>query len=147
MLECEPPSRPVRLPHPRALSADERALLDWFVDVRAKTSRIRAQADVALVVATCSCGCPSVHLGVASGAPVAALDGRDPDVRNGGDASFIAEARSPDGRRLDVTLHVVAGRLTELEIWAATFGGDVRTGLPRVETLGMRLASEAPMHE
>ena len=38
-------------------------------------------------------------------------------------------------RELDVILHVIAGRLVELEIWAGTFGGDPRTELPDAGTL------------
>jgi len=69
------------------------------------------------------------------GAPVIPLDNNDPDVRHGQDASFAAEATGPDGRALDVIVHVIAGRLVEFEIWAGGFGGDPRTELPDVSTL------------
>ena len=44
--------------------------------------------------------------------------------------SLSGRAVAPDGREVDVTLHVVDGRIEELEVWAATFGGDPRSELP-----------------
>ena len=125
----------VKLPQPRGLGARERALVDWFLDGPVGSPELRAQADAAVVWATCSCGCPSVHLEVPSTVSSAALDSNDPDVRSGEDASFTARASSPDGRELDVILHIVAGRLVELEIWAGAFGGDPRIELPDFSTL------------
>ena len=40
-----------------------------------------------------------------------------------------------EGREVEVTLHVVFGRLEELEVWAGTYGGEVRTALPSPESL------------
>jgi hypothetical protein len=51
------------------------------------------------------------------------------------DLSITAEGAAPDGRAVDVILHVIAGRIVELEIWAGTFGGDPRTDLPEPATL------------
>jgi hypothetical protein len=125
----------VPLAQPRPLTSHERALVDWFVDGPVNSPEMRAQADAASVVATCSCGCPSVDLEVPPGVPAAPLNSDDPDVRNSEDASFIARATSPDGREVNVILHVIAGRLVELEIWAGMYGGDRRTELPDVSTL------------
>jgi hypothetical protein len=127
--------RAVPLVEPRRLSAAERALVEWFVDGPVSSPALRAQVAAASVVATCSCGCPSVHLEVPAPFPAARLDRDDPDVRTGGDASFRADATSSDGRALEVILHVLAGRLVELEIWAGSFGGDPRTELPQICTL------------
>jgi hypothetical protein len=51
------------------------------------------------------------------------------------EASFIARATSPDGREVDVILHVIAGRLVGLEVWAGMYGDDPRTELPDISTL------------
>jgi hypothetical protein len=66
---------------------------------------------------------------------MAQLDPSHPDVRHGQDLSIEAEAMSPDGRELSVILHVLAGRLFELEVWAGTYGGDPVTGLPDGTTM------------
>jgi hypothetical protein len=78
---------------------------------------------------------PVGELSVPDEVPVAQLDADHPDVRYGEDADVSAEGRSPDGRELDVVLHIVGGRLCELEVWAGTFGGDPRTELPDASTL------------
>jgi hypothetical protein len=84
---------------------------------------LTAQVERAQVIATCSCGCPSVAL--RSDAPP--LDG---DLR-----TIAATAVAPDGRELDVNLHLVYRRLEELEVWAGTWGGDPATELPDPATL------------
>jgi hypothetical protein len=56
-------------------------------------------------------------------------------VRHGVDADISADAKAPDGRAVEVILHISGGRLVELEIWAGTFGGDPRTELPDPATV------------
>jgi hypothetical protein len=58
-----------------------------------------------------------VALGVASDAPRANWTEPHPDVRHGDQAEVYAHAVNSDGRHLDVILHVVEGRLQELEVW------------------------------
>jgi hypothetical protein len=89
----------VPLAQPRVLTAQERALVNWFVEGPVGRPELRAQAGAALVVATCSCGCPSVYLEVPSEVAPARLDGSDPDVRHGQDASFTPGRRARMGGR------------------------------------------------
>jgi hypothetical protein len=49
-----------------------------------------------------------------------------------------ADATAPDGRELELVLHIGGGRLRELEVWAGTWGGDPRTELPPPETVRLR---------
>jgi hypothetical protein len=125
----------VPLDRPRPLSGSERALLDRLLTHPLATAELREQAEGAMVTAVCICGCPSVTLSVPNEAPVAQLDANHPNVRHGEDADISAEGRSPDARELDVVLHILGGRLGELEVWAGTFGGDPRTDLPEASTL------------
>src|SRR4051794_22310250 len=85
----------------------------------AVTPELRAQAAAVTVVATCSCGCPSIGLGV-------------PDEIAGAGVfrSIEADGSAPDGRPMRVSLHLPAGRLAELELWAGGLGDDPRAGLP-----------------
>ena len=128
-----PPNVP--LDEPRPLTDGERALVDRLLTFEAAPEELREQAKVARVTEVCSCGCPSVVLDVTDDAPAARLDPDHPEVRHGQDRSITAEGTAPDGRAVDVILHVIAGRIVELEIWAGTFGGDPRTELPDAATL------------
>jgi hypothetical protein len=128
-----PPSIP--LDEPRPLNDGERALVDWLLTSPAAPPTLTGQVRLARVTEICSCGCPSIVLDVPDDAPTARLDPDHPDVRHGQDLSITAEGVAPDGRAVDVILHVIAGRVIELEIWAGTFGGDPRTDLPDPATL------------
>ena len=93
------------------------------------------QVDHAEVVALCSCGCPSIGLR-ADGPemPREAIKrlsdlGRD-DVLN-----VTAWGTNRQGRKVEATLHVVFGRLVELEVWAGTCAGEAGTNLPQADTL------------
>jgi hypothetical protein len=125
----------VPLDEPRDLSAGERALLDRLLTGSAATDELREQAKTARVVGTCSCGCPSVTLEVASTAPPARWTEPHPDVRHGQDASIYAEAMNSEGRTLDVVLHSIDGRLTELEIWAQGDDKGPQVTLPDASSL------------
>lgn len=59
------------------------------------------------MAATCSCGYPSVHLDVAPDVPAAELVSEDPDVRHGEDVTCTVEGLDPDGRALEVNVHVI----------------------------------------
>ncbi len=87
------------------------------------------------VTGECSCGCPSITLGVPDGLPRASWPLETTGVRHGADADIGADAVAPDGRAVDVILHASGGELVELEVWAGTFGGDPRTELPNPATL------------
>ena len=79
---------------------------------------LREQVGGVVVVAACSCGCPSV--GLRADGPSLPADLRD----------VTAWATNAEGREVQVTAHVVLGRLAELEVWAGWDGGEVRTALP-----------------
>lgn len=131
----EHPPQIVPLPEPRGLSADERALLLALLESPIATPELRQQADAVAVSGECSCGCPSITLAVPEGIPRATWPLGTVGVRHGSDADISADAVAPDGRPLDVILHVSGGELVELEVWAGTFGGDPRTDLPDAATL------------
>lgn len=104
----------VPLAEPRDLRPAERALLDALV-ARTGHAGLRDQARSAVVEATCSCGCPSVGLRTA-GTALSTVDmlrfsghGRD-DV--------FGIHGHPDGDRVEVVVHVLAGRIGELEVYA-----------------------------
>ena len=119
----------VLLEHPRPLSDHERALLDRLLSSPAATPELRAQAEVTTVSAHYSCGCPSILLAVPDDAPLARLDPTDPATRYGEYLAIQTSGTRRDGRSLDVTLHVLGGRLVELEVW----GDDVCGAQPTVE--------------
>lgn len=126
---------------PRPPSAQERALLDYLVKA-SESPELAEQISRVEVVSTCSCGCPSVGLN-AEGPPVtsetvtrlAAWDRHDVQVV--GDHLIVVRAvgQNRAGQEVEVILHVVLGLAEELELWAGTWGGDVRTDLPAVDTL------------
>src|SRR5438067_11741044 len=124
----------VALDRPRDLSSAERALLAAIVD-GIGPGELSGQVARAKVIAECSCGCPSI--GLHTDGPVVIPDvlrrlspvGRD-DVLD-----VTAYATNRKGREVEITLHIVFGRLEELEIWAGTFGGDPRTEVPSPESL------------
>jgi hypothetical protein len=133
----EVPYHSIPLGEPRPLSAHERALLNRLLDDSAATPELRQQAEQATVSEICSCGYPSVTFAVPAHAPVARLNPLHPDVRHGADLTIERVATGPDGRCIQVNLHVLGGRLFELEIWAGSLGGDPSTELPDPSTLRM----------
>ncbi len=100
----------------RPLTPQERALLLALAAVGGQA--LTAQVQAAEVVATCDCGCPSIGLATRAADAVA------PGVR------IVAAHAVVGGRSVDVNLHVVDGRMEELEVWAGSFGDDPRIGLP-----------------
>jgi hypothetical protein len=102
----------VPLAEPRALTAAERALLEALVG-RAGHAGLRAQADTAIVDSVCSCGCPSV--GLRAGGPALSAEDMLAFSGHGRDDVFGIHAHH-DG--VDVVVHVLTGRLDELEVYA-----------------------------
>jgi hypothetical protein len=120
----------IDLDEARQLSRAERTLLDFILESPDVTAELRAQGASALVVSTCECGCRSIGLQPADAAP---------DPR--GDAAFAltADGVTPTGREIELTLHVVFGRMSELEIWDGSDGqGESRGELPDLATLRYR---------
>jgi hypothetical protein len=129
----------VDLSKSRELSAEERVLLDFLLAGPNVRAEVRTQGDSAQVVSVCDCGCRSVGLRsdvTAFGAPDSAEDsyiGRHDYI------GLTADGLSAAGTDVEVTLHIVLGRMTELEIWdGASTGGKSRGELPEIATLQYR---------
>jgi hypothetical protein len=121
----------IPLPTPRAFTGEYRALLEIVLAAPNVRGEVRAQAKSARVVSACDCGCRSVGVEPDEAAPSAPYEA---------DAvSLTADGTSPTGTRVEVTLHVVFGRMTELEIWDGGLTQGVSNGeLPDVKTLRHR---------
>jgi hypothetical protein len=124
----------VPLERPRALTPAERAILDHFA-ADYGSDALHEQVAQAEVVGMCECGCPSVEL------RSAADDVPTEEIREVADTEHLQDAQlrrwfmNRDGRVVDVTLHVVAGQLEELEVWSGWDGGETITELPGPELL------------
>jgi hypothetical protein len=116
------------------VTADERAVLQALTEPL-RFAALKEQVTQVEVVAECSCGCPSV--GLRADGPTLPADVVQGLSRVGRDDLLDLTARgiNHEGRDVDVTLHVVLGRLAELEVWAGGDGGEVRTALPAAESL------------
>jgi hypothetical protein len=118
----------VDLKEPRPLNRFERTVLDFVLDGPNGSPELRAQGASAVVVSACDCGCKSVGLEPTQDTP-------DADAGNGA-YGLTADGTSSTGVDVEVTLHVIFGRLTELEVWdGALLDGESRGELPDVETL------------
>jgi hypothetical protein len=121
------------LDNPRRLTAKERVLIDFLLAGPRGGPELRAQVAGTRAVTKCSCGCPSVGLVVEPSAPVARF--KKSEMRFGRVdwvpiTAYQRKSRFPDTQ---VTLHVVFGRLTELEIWAGKVGVRPRVDTARLE--------------
>lgn len=76
---------------------------------------------------------------VSDDAPRAQLDPENPEVRGGQDLSIVADGVTPDGRPVEVVLHILNQKLYELEVWAGTWGDSPQTQLPGAATLKLRM--------
>jgi hypothetical protein len=126
----------VELDAPRPLKWDERALLDFLLDHPIARDELRAQAERAEVVSECDCGCRSVGLEPHAAAPSARYTAEDSVYGRDDYIGIRARGRSEAGTEIEVTLHVVHGRMAELEIWdGAQTGGRSRGELPELDSL------------
>ena len=92
----------------RDLTISERQLLEWLLENgSSEASNYRPQLTEVKVVGRCSCGCPSIDLGIGG-----------KDSRTVGPSTILCDARgqSPEGVTLMVTLHAREGKLSELEV-------------------------------
>ncbi|MET7403387.1 hypothetical protein ABZS66_58925 [Dactylosporangium sp. NPDC005572] len=100
------------LPEPRPLTPAERAVLAALVGFAAR-EELTAQLASARVTAECDCGCASVRLATTGPAlPRAAVKAMSEYRRD----DHVAVAATAG--RVDAVLHVVGGRLHELELFA-----------------------------
>jgi hypothetical protein len=123
---------PVPLARPRALTQKERALIDILLAGPLGKPELRRQAASARVVGVCSCGCPSVHLEVDPSAPRATFTPEEAPFGRA-DGVLITAWQEKSRGATEVTLHVLDGRLSELEIWAGTFGVRPRVDPAKLE--------------
>ncbi|MFI5910748.1 hypothetical protein [Dactylosporangium sp. NPDC051541] len=100
----------VRIPQPRPLTPGERRALTALVE-HADRPGLRAQLASAQVIGKCDCGCASVQLSTTG-----------PKLP---DTEWLSVNATGDGA--DVVLHVIEGRLHELECYA---GEGVAVALP-----------------
>ena len=99
---------------PRRLRSTERALLDFLLDHPLARDELRAQAANMVVDGRCSCGCPSIVLRGDPKAPRARYKKTEAPTKR---TDWVPlEATTARGGSI-VTLHVLNGRLYELEIW------------------------------
>jgi hypothetical protein len=122
----------VPLSEPRSLTAKERALIDFLLAGPMGQAELRAQAETAQVVGVCSCGCPSVWIEVDPAMPPAHFGNDDAPYGPNGAVAITANQRKTKGST-EVTLHVVQGRLFELEVWTGGYGVKPRVDLARLE--------------
>jgi hypothetical protein len=122
----------VALARPRALTAKERTLIEFLLDGPLGSGELRRQAETVRVVGTCSCGCPSVFLEADPSTPSARFRPEETPFGRTDWVPLTAWHRKSRGST-EVTLHVVGGRLEELEIWAGGFGVRPRVDLAKLE--------------
>lgn len=99
----------------RPPSASERRLLTILVTAVAEPL-LDEQVSAVLVDGVCRCGCSSVRLRTREPAVPAARVARLSGTGRDDHLAVASTARTPDGHDVDVVLHVVHGRVHELEV-------------------------------
>jgi hypothetical protein len=103
---------------PRPPSAAERDLLAALAAATGD-ERLLAQVRSSAVVAVCRCGCSSVRMRSDTGPVAQGSSGHLSGSAGWSDYfSVAAEGRGPAGEGVTVTLHVVSGRIEEMEVFA-----------------------------
>jgi len=98
----------------------ELRLLLWLAtDVR---EELAAQLADCVVIGECGCGCSSVQLATSAAPLPAQTIGRLSTRVRLDYVSLSSTGRDPAGHRVDLVLHVVGGRLHELEIFDPNAG-------------------------
>lgn len=95
-------------PEYRELTAEERRLFEWLIaNGNAEASGYDSQVSQLKVVASCTCGCPTLDV---------ALGERK--SRTVGASTILADAvgQSPEGVPVDVILHARESEISELEV-------------------------------
>ena len=97
-----------RAPENRALTTDERILLEWLISNGSPdAAKYAPQIPRVSVVSRCTCGCPTIDL---------AVDGKHEDGPSELVADFVG--KSPEGIQVGVILHCRGGQISELEVYA-----------------------------
>jgi hypothetical protein len=127
----------VGLDPPRELTADERAYLDFMLTHPGSVSELRTQGESVSVISECDCGCRSIGLEPALSAPPA-QPGKAAETFGRDDYFVLSNrGRSAQGNDVALILHVIEGRMVELEIWDAAErpSGKSRGEVPELATL------------
>lgn len=113
-------------PERRALSQQERALLEWLIaNGSPDTKEYSPQLADLSVIGTCTCGGPTIDL---------ALGGHD--QRKTAPSKILADfvGATPEGIEVGVILHAREGEISEPEVYAITNVKEPFT-LPTIESL------------
>lgn len=125
---------------PRPLTPEEHGLLVWILEHGSEEARsFLPQVEGMRAVRACTCGCPTIRLEVAEGAPV----GRSQADRMICDLIGSTEK----GELVGLMLFQIAGKLDALEVYSLdgdTQGDLPEFGLPTVESLNPFSVGEPP---
>jgi hypothetical protein len=125
----------VPLAEPRPLSGMERELVNFLLDGPLGRRELRDQATTARVASACSCGCPSIGFDVDPSVPKARFRPEDTPLGRT-DWIPISAVQHKSRGTTEVTLHILEGRIYELEVWAGNFGIKPRVDLMKLERDG-----------
>ena len=113
------------IPEHRDLTSEERRLLEWLIaNSPTDTAAFAPQISQTKVVARCTCGCPTLDLGVGG-----------KTSRTVGPSTILVDAygHSPEGVPVNVTVHAREGEISELEV--ISMDATEVFGMPTPETL------------
>jgi hypothetical protein len=122
------------LPVPRSLGDEETRLLQYLLG-QVGVESLDTQLLTAKVVSECSCGCPSIGLASEGPAVSPAIMRQLSDADRDDWLEINAWGENVEGKVVQVNLHLVNGRLHELEIWSGWDGGEAATTLLSVTTV------------
>src|SRR5579863_281118 len=113
-------------PEDRPLTDAERTLLQWLIaHGDPKAQQYALQVSQVRVVASCTCGCPTIDLAIG-----------ERRYRTVGASLILAdfEGVTPEGIEVGVVLHAREGQLSELEVYPMS-EADSPFSLPTIESL------------
>ena len=137
----------VLLDAPRGLTEHERAVLDFLLTSPLAHKELHTQAQTTEVVARCDCGCRSVVLKPDPATPTATFSAHEVSIKGSPSEAVVyitAYGESQEGISVQVTLHVIGGRLDELEIWDGWLDLDGKSNgaVPDAATLSWDLPNQ-----
>jgi hypothetical protein len=120
------------------MSSNERALLDFLLSGPLGREELRTQAETAQVISHCDCGCRSIILQTDEATSTAHFADDELPYGRADAIPITAWGVSDSGTEIEVTLHVIFGRMHELEIWDGWDSGKSKGEFPDPETLQWR---------